>query len=189
MGRPSQIPERRQELLPIIARAFARLGYRGATTAELAKHCGVRENILYRIWEDKRTMFLAAIQFLFEQRMLLWTNIAEDHADGQTPVERMLEYEARHLGEGDFHRIVFAALTETDDPEIRDSLRRMYDGYHPFLTGQIAGHLQSDSDPAVTAWCAIGLVTILNILKELNIMNARERRDLFLSASHMLLEK
>ena len=46
MPRPNQTLEKRRELLPVIARAFAELGYRRATTAELARRCGVRENIL-----------------------------------------------------------------------------------------------------------------------------------------------
>ena len=37
MPRPSRQDERRREVLPILAQAFAELGYRKAPTAELAK--------------------------------------------------------------------------------------------------------------------------------------------------------
>ena len=49
MPRPSKADERRRELLPLVAEAFSELGYRRATTAELAARCGVQENILYRL--------------------------------------------------------------------------------------------------------------------------------------------
>ena len=42
MPRPNQTAQRRKQLLPVIARAFAELGYRRATTAELAQRCKVR---------------------------------------------------------------------------------------------------------------------------------------------------
>lgn len=44
MPRPSRLPEKRRELLPTVARAFAELGYRRATTAELARRCGVPDH-------------------------------------------------------------------------------------------------------------------------------------------------
>ena len=63
MPRPSQSNEKRRQLLPVVARTFAELGYRRVTTAELAKRCNVRENILYRLWPDKKAMFVAAIDY------------------------------------------------------------------------------------------------------------------------------
>ena len=56
MPRVSRLAEKRRELLPIVARAFADLGYRRTTTAALAGSCGVQENILYRLWPDKKAM-------------------------------------------------------------------------------------------------------------------------------------
>ena len=47
MPRSSRSAERRRELMPHIARAFAELGYRRTTTSELGRRCRVRENILY----------------------------------------------------------------------------------------------------------------------------------------------
>ena len=49
MPRPDRSPDRRRELAPVLARAFAELGYRRATTAELAERCGVQEKALYRL--------------------------------------------------------------------------------------------------------------------------------------------
>ena len=61
MPRSDQTDEKREKLLPIVARTFAECGYRRATTAKLAQRCKVRENILHRLWPDKKTMFLASM--------------------------------------------------------------------------------------------------------------------------------
>src|SRR5512147_3231791 len=99
MPRTSQLTEKRRELLPIVARAFAELGYRRTTTAELARRCEVRENILYRLWPDKKAMFIASIDYVFELSSSIWDKLQDDGSGKATDAERLLEYEARHHGE------------------------------------------------------------------------------------------
>ena len=65
MSRPSQTDEQRKKLLPIVCQTFSELGYRRTTTAELAAKCQVRENILYRLWPDKKAMFLRRLKTSF----------------------------------------------------------------------------------------------------------------------------
>lgn len=64
MARPSQASEQRERILPVLAATFAELGYRRTTTATLAERCEVRENILYRLWADKKAMFIAVIDYV-----------------------------------------------------------------------------------------------------------------------------
>lgn len=49
MAYPSKIEQRRKEFMPKVAAAFIELGYRGTTSAQLARRCGVRENVRYRV--------------------------------------------------------------------------------------------------------------------------------------------
>jgi AcrR family transcriptional regulator len=67
-----------KRMLPLVARAFADLGYRRATTAALAKRCGVRENVLYRAWPDKKAMFIASIEFVWQLSMDIWQGLVEE---------------------------------------------------------------------------------------------------------------
>ena len=78
MPRPDRSQERRAELLPVVAAAFAELGYRRASTAELAERCGVRVNVLYRLWPDKRAMFVAAIHHVFDGSLATWEALLEE---------------------------------------------------------------------------------------------------------------
>ncbi len=193
MPRPSQTDQKRRQLLPIVARAFAELGYRRATTAELAQRCKVRENILYRLWPDKKSMFVASIDYVYEQAASTWREILSETDDNADAAVRLLTHEAEHYGESGLHRIIFAGLSETNEPEIREALRRMYGRFHRFVRGQIATHRHGGRasglpDETVTAWAIVGLGNVANISRELGLLCARQRKKMFAAAGRMMLD-
>lgn len=193
MPRPNQTAERRAELLPIVAQTFAELGYRRATTAELAERCGVRENILYRLWPDKKTMFIASIDHVYQSSADTWREIlATGAGGGKSVAERMLAFEARHHGEFGRYRIVFAGLSETDDPDIRAALRRMYEHFQRLVRKEIEAHRGKRAagklaDAGQAAWGIVGLGTVANITRELGLISDRQREKLFADVGRVLL--
>jgi AcrR family transcriptional regulator len=193
MARPSQITEKRREMLPIVARVFAELGYRRTTTAELAQRCGVQENILYRLWPDKKAMFIAAIGYVYDLSVGIWNRLLTEKDGVQTVAERLLEYEAGHHGEFGHYRIIFAGLSETDDPDIKTALADMYRRYQHFVREQVAAH-QSDRknasppEAALAAWALVGLGTVASIGRELGLLSDPERRRLVADMGRVLLE-
>ena len=192
MPRRNQLTEKRRELLPIVARAFAELGYRRTTTAELARRCAVQENILYRLWPDKKAMFLAAIGYVYELSVSIWQKILGESDELHTAAERLLDYEARHHGEFGHYRLVFAGLSETDDPEIRAALVDMYRRYQRFLVRQIEAHRSQRStgagvDAAWLAWAIIGLGTVSSIGRELGLFSEHGRQCMFAAIGRSLL--
>lgn len=190
-------------MLPVIARAFAELGYRRATTAELARRCDVRENILYRVWPTKKQMFLAAIEYVYVSSVAAWeAMLAENRngggrADGHRGAERILEYEAAHHGEAGLYRIVFTGLAEADDPDIRDALRGMYRRFHQFIVDRITegGGSGAGAETVAAArggvdwvgWAVIGLGTVSSISRELGLMKEPERRTMFERVGKVLI--
>ncbi len=190
MPRPSQIDEQRKKLLPIVCQTFSELGYRRTTTAELAQRCEVRENILYRLWPDKKAMFLAAIDDIFQSRADKWEQILIDLPSPESRVERLIAYEAEHQGEFGFYRVIFTALAETDDNEMRTALIRMYRQFHKLVSQQIATGRESDRDRLTVndaAWGLIGLATISNVIVELNLLGPRQRNQMFASVAQALV--
>ena len=180
MPRPDRSVERRRELAPVLARAFAELGYRRATTAELAQRCGVQEKALYRLWPDKRAMFLAALDRVFAESEGVWEHLAGAGGRGGSTAERLLAYEAEHHGENRLYRIVFAGLSETDDPVIRDALGGLYVRFQRLIQSLIEGHRRgrkraADLDPMLAAWAIVGLGTVANIGRELEVLKGRDR--------------
>jgi AcrR family transcriptional regulator len=193
MPRTSQTREKRRELIPIVARAFAELGYRRTTTAELARRCGVQQNILYRLWPDKKAMFIAAIAYVYESSVLIWARVLAEDDGQQTAAERLLAYEAGHHGEFGQYRIVFAGLNETDDPEVRAALANMYQRFLRFLREQIGAHRAQRPDAArlnvaLAVWALVGLGTVASVGRELGLLGDRQRRELIAEVGQLLLE-
>jgi AcrR family transcriptional regulator len=191
--RKDRSPERRKELMPVVARTFAELGYRRTTTSELARRCDVRENILYRLWADKKEMFLEAIDYVFSLSDETWKSLIAKDCAGTTAAERILDYEAEHHGEFGLYRIVFAGLSEADDPEIGKALRKMYSRFHRFISAQIAAGQEESAGlpspgPSLTAWAVIGLGTVANIGRELNLLSDRNRKQLIKEIGQVLLD-
>jgi AcrR family transcriptional regulator len=193
MPRPSQRREQRDELLPILAAAFTQLGYRRTTTAALAERCGVQENILYRLWPDKKAMFLAAIEYVYDFSEQTWLRMLERSRGPGSAARRLLEFESQHHGEFGHYRIIFSGLGETDDPEIRDALKRLFARFHRFLLGQIVAHRSgaaagSALSAETAAWGVIGLGTIVNIGRELGMLSDPHRKQLIGDVGERLLE-
>lgn len=186
-------PERRRKLTPILARAFAELGYRRTTTQELARRCGVQETILYRLWPDKQRMFLAAIEYVYQLSSDTWLALLGESDGDRSAAERILAHESRHQGEFGLYRIIFAGLSEADDPEIRRALADMYARFQRFIEKQIAEHHRRSGKATLpsaelAAWAVIGLGTVANIGKELELLTDPKRRRLIVEIGALLLE-
>ncbi|MCO6046890.1 TetR/AcrR family transcriptional regulator [Aeoliella sp. ICT_H6.2] len=192
MGRPSTLEERRKTLLPVLTEVFSELGYRRTTIAELAERCGVQENILYRMWSDKKAMFLAAIDFLFWRRMAKWQQALESDSSGDR-VARLIDLTANDLGEQGLYRIIFSALGETDDADFKEALKQLYLRYHQRIRAEVAAYRAertSNNSPgeADTAWALIAMVAFLNIAIELDLLSPTGRKRLFQTISKFLLD-
>ena len=191
MPRPNQSNERRQRFTPILAKTFAELGYRRATTAALAEACGVQETVLYRLWSDKRAMFIAAIEYIYDLSVAKWDKLVAASSDGRSPAERLLKYEATHHGEFGMYRIVFAGLNEADDPQIHAALCRMYSRYNSFIVRRLNEHRGDREDcvaDGLSAWALIGLGTITSIGRELGLLSPEARQKLWEEAGRHMLD-
>ena len=184
MPRPDRSEERRVELTPVLAEAFAQLGYAGATTAKLASHCGLAENQLYRLWPSKKAMFLAVIAHLYAAQAAWWEGQLSE-GDPATAVARILEREGRERGSTGLHRVLFAGLSATDDEEIRTALAAMYRSFHTFIVKLLKQHASTAGtgaaggmDPSLAAWAMIGLGTVSNIARELDLFSVATQRKL-----------
>ncbi len=178
--------------MPVIARAFAEHGYRRATTAKLAEACGVRENVLYRLWPDKKAMFVATIEYMYRLSADAWSNVIAKVGPGQSAAERVLAYSSEHHGELGLYKLIFAGLTETDDPDVQKALRDMYARFHKFIAQQIAVHRDENNgkiprNVELAAWAFVGLGTVVGIGRELELLGPVQRKNLMREMGALLL--
>ena len=184
MPRPTP-DQRRADLTPKLAHAFADLGYARATTAKLAAACDLQETQLYRLWPSKKAMFLAVIRHLYELETAFWNEHltgAAAAADPDAALAAILDAEAKHRGQTGLHRITFAGLSEASDPEIRAALAGMYTDFHRFIRGLLKDRAAAGAnlplDPGLAAWSLIGLGTLANIARELDLFGLPTQKKL-----------
>ncbi len=151
--------ERRRHLVETAIRLFTDGGYRGTTTAEIARAAGVSEPILYRHFASKRDLYLAALDHVWERTRAAWERKLEGAPDACAAVEA--------IGKGHVSvrspRLQLAelwvqALSEAaEDSELRRHLRRHMRDVHEFVAslvrrGQEQGVISSARDPDAEAW-------------------------------------
>lgn len=146
--------------------------------------------MLYRLWPDKKAMFIAAIEHVYDVSSIEWERMLSS-AGGETAAERLLAYESTHHGETGLYRIVFAGLSEADDPEVHAALARMYGRYCEFITRRLTEYRGDGDTKAATmaAWALIGMGTISSIGRELGVLSPAQRRHLWEQIGPLLLGK
>ncbi|GAA2500737.1 helix-turn-helix domain-containing protein [Streptomyces longisporus] len=82
MGRMSAL-ERRESVIRAAIAEFARTGYRGTSTAAIAKRVGVTQPYLFRLFPDKKAIFVAALVRSADDTRLAFERAADGVADGE----------------------------------------------------------------------------------------------------------
>ena len=59
----------RNRILAAALHLFSENGYRGATTAEIARHAGVAEGTIYRYFKDKKELFVACVEPVVQEAL------------------------------------------------------------------------------------------------------------------------
>lgn len=185
MSVPRLNEDKRAHFLPVIAQYFSDHGYDGATTAGIAKACGVRENVLYRIWDDKEAMFVSVIEFIHAYTIDLWAGVVPKK--DETKVEAILRMQAKDHGVLRYYRVIFSGLLQ-DSRDIRKAIRRMYVGIHDYIEQSVESHHaeregSSRFDPDVAAWGMMGLAAMADIQRELRIKSQSSRETLLRTTS------
>lgn len=136
--------------------------------------------MLYRLWPDKKAMFIAAIEYVYDASRTAWEELLAA-TDEHSAAQRLLAHEATHHGEWGLYRLVFAGLSEVDDAQVREALSRMYRRYHEFIVRRLAEHrgTASGTPAELAAWALIGMGTISSIGRELGLFSAEERKRLW----------
>ena len=110
---------RREQLIEVATKLFARNGYEATTTSDIAKNAGVTEPILYRHFKSKQELFVAIVRAVSQQTMEHWKELIADEPD---PAERIRRIAAefpqhtRHLD--DAYHVLHGALSTSRDKKV-----------------------------------------------------------------------
>jgi len=150
---------RRAHLLETAARVFTEGSYRGTTTAEIARAAGISEPIIYRHFASKRDLYLATLEYVWEQARTGWEQTVAASPDSCAAVEAIgkgqLSVRSAKL---QLAELWVQALGEaSEDPELRKALRKHMREVHDFVAGlirngQAEGVIVAERDADAEAW-------------------------------------
>jgi AcrR family transcriptional regulator len=156
--------ERRAAVLEAACTIFCRGTYRSTTTAEIAKHAGVTEPVLYRHFSSKRDLYLACLEEAWRETRTLWDNaVAEEPDPSRWGIAMGKAYLATKDRRVQLAHLWLQSLAEvSDDPEIRKFVRRQLQSVHEYVSGvmrraQEAGAVLPERDVDAEAWVFISL--------------------------------
>jgi AcrR family transcriptional regulator len=160
-------PERREAVLAAAQEAFARRGFHGTSTEEIAEAAGISQPYLFRLFGTKQKLFVATVERCMEETLELFRKAAGDlrgeaalDAMGDAYVTMVLTDRQRLLAE-------MQAYAACDDPEVRDAMRAGYGKLHLFVE-TVSGLPQE----RVSRWFAVG--KLLNVIASMDLLNLRE---------------
>jgi AcrR family transcriptional regulator len=158
-------PQRREQLIEVATKLFARNGYEATTTAAIALAAGVTEPILYRHFDSKQELFVAIVRAVSQQTMNHWQELmagVDDPSERIRRISKEFPAHAKHLA--DAYHVLHGALAtppldERGNPQrkVMAVMKEHYAQIEEFFAklirdGQKAGMFRKDLDPKVPAW-------------------------------------
>jgi AcrR family transcriptional regulator len=157
MGR-LKAPQRREQLIAVATKLFAKHGYDATTTASIAEAAGVTEPILYRHFKNKQELFVAIVRSVSRQTIGEWEEQIAATADPVKRIRFVAEAVPAHIKRlADAYHVLHGALATSQDKKVHAVLREHYLEIEAFfrkvvLDGQKAGVFRTDLDARSAAW-------------------------------------
>jgi AcrR family transcriptional regulator len=150
--------DRKRQLLTHAKQLFLSLGYHATTTEKIAEAAGVTEPVLYRHFDDKKSLFLEVLRDIRETALARWQAEMTVKSD---PLQKLQSIAGHYLGSTRDHaaefRVLHRSLVETQDADVTAFLRTFYLDCETLLAqliteGQQSGVFRQGLDPRVGAW-------------------------------------
>jgi AcrR family transcriptional regulator len=172
---------RRRQIIETAREVFSGQSYRKVGTADVAKAAGVSEPALYRYFASKKELFLATLRSTAPKLLEVWQEIASDIDD---PLETLWSIGVSYYDHLQNHsgnmKLQFQALSEADDPEIREALRENFGSFVDFVAetldeGKRRGIVRTDIDSRLVAWQFLGIGLTLDMIHMLGFTEDMDR--------------
>lgn len=147
--------ERRAQILGEATRVFAQRGFEGTTSAALARGCGVSEALLYKLFQTKKQLFTAMIEY----KLASWEPLRVDPETDQPLLEVLTrlvrQVFERVAADPDFVRLM--RYSELQGSEFKRTFheargRRLVEELGALLARRSEqGELRADLDPTLSA--------------------------------------
>jgi AcrR family transcriptional regulator len=117
--------ERRADVLRRAVAQFAKHGYQGTSTEDVARAAGISQPYLFKMFPTKKALFIALVEHGFERVRQAFVDAVGD-STGEEALARMGETYGELLRDRDELLLQMQAYAASDDPEIGAVTRREF---------------------------------------------------------------
>src|SRR3954468_6935641 len=133
MGR-LKAPQRREQLIEVATKLFAKFGYEATTTAAIAEAAGVTEPILYRHFKSKQELFVAITRAMSKQTLASWAALITKGGNPADQIRLVASEFPNHLKQlSDAYHVIHGALATTRDKKVLAVMREHYADIEKFF--------------------------------------------------------
>jgi TetR/AcrR family transcriptional regulator len=155
--------ERREVVLDAAVAEFAAYGLHGATTEAIAKRVGITQPYIFRLFGNKKELFLAAVERVCDRVLESWEATLKGLRDDATPQERLLAMGEAYVELMDRREellLLLQAFGASKDPDVlrvsRRRIQQMYQ-YVQQATGEVDERVQQFFAQGMLLTVAAGL--------------------------------
>ena len=173
---------RRETIATAALRVFARTGYHATPVADVATASGYSQAYVFRLFSDKVTLFVAAMDLCFD-RICLTLGEGADRASDPTPgavLQMMGDAYAELIVDRDLLMLQVHAQSASDIPEIREAMRRGVATVVELVTERSGG-----DQAAVQQFMAYGQLCHLIVTTGLDAIDTDWARTLTTGMTHV----
>jgi AcrR family transcriptional regulator len=154
-------PQRREQLMEVATKLFARNGYEATTTAAIALAAGVTEPILYRHFKSKQELFVAIVKAVSDRTMKHWEDLVRGVDDPTEQFRRIAADLPQHMEKlADAYHVLHGALATSRDKKVLAVMKEHYLQIEKFFVkviqdGQKTGVFRKNMQARAAAWTLI----------------------------------
>jgi len=165
--------DRRQQIVQVAQRLFARKGFQGTTTREIAQAAGVNEALLFRHFENKEALYWTVIEELCSargRRQRISGILNSGGSDFEVFQSLALDVLKRDPRDAEFTRLLWFSALENHrlaNRFFRTFVASYYEALAEFIRARIAQGAFREVDPLLSARGFLGMVVYHFLIQEL----------------------
>lgn len=154
--------QRRQVVLDAAVACFARKGYYGTATSEIAVRAGISQPYVYRLFASKEALFAGAVLHVSELLSDALTGAAEEIGPPREAEAVMRAIQSAYstlIEDRDVMRFLMQASCAADEPLVAEAVRTCY-----ARQVELVSELLNHDDAAVRHWFGAGMLENVTLI-------------------------
>jgi AcrR family transcriptional regulator len=128
--------ERRELVVEVASVEFAKRGFHGTPTQDIADRAGISHAYLFRLFPTKTDLFVAVVERCFQVVEDIFAKAAEGTEPGEERLQAMGEAYHDLLSDRTRLLVQLQSYAACDDPRVRKTVQRDWEDLYSFVAGE-----------------------------------------------------